>query len=164
MWDPQSSRRGTVALPFCHLAFRARKPPPDGYPRALRTLGDHLRRRRLDLGLLQREVAEKLGVTKDSIHNWETNRKSPQLRFVPRIIEFLGYVPYDTQSEALGKRIVVRRRRLGLTQKELARRLGVDPSTLGRWERSEGRPSKRLLERMKALLPSLPSDIERSLL
>ena len=152
MSDPQSSRRDTVALPFCHLAFSARKPPPDGYPKKPETLGDHLRKKRLDLGLLQKEVAERIGVHKATIYNWETNRKSPQLRFVPRIIEFLGYVPYDTQSEALGKRIVVRRRRLGLTQKELARRLGVDPSTLGRWERGKGKPSRKHRIGLGALL------------
>jgi len=32
----------------------------------------------------------------------------------------------------------------GLTQKELARRLGVDSSTIASWERAEHRPSRRL--------------------
>jgi len=92
-----------------------------------------------------------------TVNNWETNRKSPQLRFVPRIVEFLGYVPYDTQPQALGKRIVLWRRTLGLTQREAAQRLGVDPSTLGRWERNEGRPSKKLLERLDAFPGSFPA-------
>ena len=41
-----------------------------------------------------------------TICNWEINRTSPQLRFIPKIITFLGYVPYDTQSGTFGKRIV----------------------------------------------------------
>ncbi|HUV94849.1 MAG TPA: helix-turn-helix transcriptional regulator [Anaerolineae bacterium] len=133
----------------------ARKPRPAAYPKELQTLGDHLRKRRLDLGFLQRDVAQKLGVREATIYNWESNRKSPQLRFLPRIIEFLGYVPYDTQPQALGKRIVLWRRMLGLTQREVAQRLGVDPGTLGCWERDGGRPSKELRERLDIFLSSV---------
>jgi len=143
-------------LPFCHIALRTPKPPPAAYPQELKTLGDHLRKRRLDLRLLQREAAEEIRVDGTSIYNWENNRTSPSLRFVPKIVEFLGYVPYDISERTLGERIVAARRLLGLTQKKLARRLGVDPSTLGRWERGEGQPSKRLLDRVMAFLNSLP--------
>jgi len=94
-----------------------------------------LRKRRLDQGLLQREVAQRLGVHKTTICNWETNHTSPQLRFIPRIIEFLGYMPDDTQAESLCQQIVAVRRRLGLSQRKLDRRLGADPGTLGQWGR-----------------------------
>ena len=36
-----------------------------------------------------------------------------------------------------GERLVRRRTSLGLSQKEAAKRLGVDPGTLARWERGE---------------------------
>lgn len=141
------------------MALTAEKPPPDGYPRKLETLGDHLRKRRLDLGLLQRDVAQRLGVHKGTVHNWETNRTTPPLRFVPRIVQFLGYVPYYTTPSTLGKRILTARRLLGLTQKELARQLGIDPSTLGRWEGDKGKPSRGLFERLDAFLTSLAADV-----
>jgi transcriptional regulator with XRE-family HTH domain len=131
-------------LPFCQLAFRASKPLQKPYPKALKTLGDHLRKRRLDLALTQKDVAKRLGADETSVWNWEKNRSSPALRFVPRIIEFLGYVPDDTQPETLGQRIVAFRRLRGLTQKELARRLAVDPSTISGWERGEHQPSRHL--------------------
>ena len=86
---------------------------------------------------MQREVAERIGITASTIWNWEASHSSPQLRFIPRIVAFLGYNPYDTQSGSLDERIVACRRAAGLSQKELARRLGVDPTTLGRWERGE---------------------------
>ena len=99
----------------CYFHLRGRKAPPDGYPQKLETLGDHLRKRRLDLALLQRQVAAELGVHEASIYNWERNRKSLQLRFVARITEFLGYVPDIGPLRTLGERIIATRRLLGLT-------------------------------------------------
>jgi transcriptional regulator with XRE-family HTH domain len=37
----------------------------------------------------------------------------------------------------------------GFSQKDLARRLGVDPGTLGKWERDERRSAGALLERLE---------------
>jgi len=68
-------------------------------------LGDHLKKRRLDLKLLQREVAQKLGVDKTSIHNWERGHATPSLCFMPRIIEFLGYTPFEMPTENIGEKI-----------------------------------------------------------
>ena len=87
-----------------------------------------------------------------TVCNWEINRTSPQLRFIPKINTFLGYSLYDTQSGTLGKRIVACRHIMGLSQKELATRLGVDPGTLGRWERDKGRPARNQLVVLIALL------------
>ena len=143
-----------VALPFCHVQLAGRKPLPPAYPRRLNTLGDHLGRRRLDLGLFQREVAGTLGVAEQTICNWETNRTSPQLCFIPRILAFLGYDPYAPSPQALGERIIAARRRLGLGQKTLAGLLHIDPGTLGRWERGIGSPSKELLRKLDAFLTS----------
>jgi DNA-binding XRE family transcriptional regulator len=42
-----------------------------GYPEFPIIVGEHIRKKRMDLGLLQREVAEIIGVTESSIWNWE---------------------------------------------------------------------------------------------
>lgn len=60
----------------------------------MKTVGDRLRRRRLELGLLQREVAERLGVDEATVYNWEGNRTTPAQLQWPQIIAFLGYVPF----------------------------------------------------------------------
>ena len=54
-----------------------------------------MRKRRLDLGLLQREIAARLGVTESTVTNWELNRTSPKIRFLPSIIALLGYDPHS---------------------------------------------------------------------
>jgi len=97
------------------------------------------------LGLLQREVGQRTGADETTIYNWENNRSSPSLYFLPKVIKFLGYNPYKDKPKTLGEKLLSYRKNLGMTQKELAQKLGVDPSTLARWERSEGRPSRRSL-------------------
>jgi transcriptional regulator with XRE-family HTH domain len=108
-------------------------------PEKLETVGDHLRRRRLVSKLLQRQVAEQLGVDPDTLRNWEGNRVQPQFRFIPAIIRFLGYNPLSPPptNGGLGERLVSYRKLLGISQKDLAGQLEVDPCTLARWERGE---------------------------
>ena len=136
------------ALPFCKVTLKAKKPISVSYPKILNTLGDHLRKRRLDLKLLQKEVAKIIGISKVSIFNWENNRISPSIYFIPKIIKFLGYYPYDTKAKTLGEKIKTYRKFSGLSQKNLANLLGVDVSTIGYWERDKNRPTKRHLKNL----------------
>jgi transcriptional regulator with XRE-family HTH domain len=138
-------------LPFCKTTLKGQRPLPPYYPKSLKTLGDHLRKKRLDLGLLQREVAKKIGTSETSIYNWERGHATPSLNFIPRIIEFLEYVPFEMAAESLGGKIKVCRRLLGLSQKGLARQLKIDPTTLARWEKGKGRPLRVLLEKINDL-------------
>ena len=106
------------------------------------TLGDHIRRRRLELGLEQRELARQLGADEMTVCNWEKGRTFPSIRFLPRIVRFLGYVPFRLDSLSVGERLRLTRMLLGLSQRELARKLGVDPSTVRRWETGKSVPAR----------------------
>ncbi|MHB8834816.1 MAG: helix-turn-helix transcriptional regulator [Candidatus Methylomirabilia bacterium] len=142
--DPPGSRTCTVVFPFCHLTLNSKKPLSNQYPTVLKTIGDQIRKRRLDLGLLQREVADRIGAMKDSVYLWEANRVAPTLPFLPKIIEFLGYCPFDPDWTP-GERLTWIRRYFGLSQEAMARRLRVDPGTLARWERGEMGPKGRFV-------------------
>jgi transcriptional regulator with XRE-family HTH domain len=145
-------------LPFCHVTLSATKPRDRAYPVELKTIGDHLRKRRLDLGLLQREVAEQIGVTKCTIQYWETNRVAPAVRFRPLIARFLGYDYSDGRSlETLAQRLKAHRERLGLSRKRLAALLGTDSSNVAGWETEKHKPTKKSLGLLDALLMSLDS-------
>lgn len=72
--------------------MRGRKPRP-GYPEEPKTIGEHLKRRRLDRGLRQKDVARELGVDFKIYENWEQEKYEPEDRFFPAIIRFLGYDP-----------------------------------------------------------------------
>lgn len=87
----------------------------------------------MDLGLLQRQVAEQIGVDKTTIHNWETKATNPGIHCLPQIIRFLGYNPLPPAT-TLAEHITRCRKTLGWSKKQLARHLGVDPSTVATWE------------------------------
>lgn len=141
----------TVALPFCDVTLRGQKPASAAYPRELGTLGDHLRKRRLDLGLRQEDVAKRLGTKVNTVTNWEANRTKPALRFLPGIVRFLGHLPFSA-SGTVPERLKVYRRARGLSQEELARKLHVNPSTLARWENGRGRPSPERAHQVERVL------------
>jgi DNA-binding transcriptional regulator YiaG len=63
-------------------------------------------------------------------------------------------VPYETTPKTFEERIVISRRIFGITQEELALRLGVDSTTLGRWERGKSKPLKRHMAELTAFLVS----------
>jgi predicted transcriptional regulator len=65
-------------------------------------------------------------------------RAEPELRYVSGVIAFLGYDPYP-EPQTLGQRIRRTRMRQGISHRELARQLGLDPSTVASWERDEVR-------------------------
>ncbi len=142
-----------AALPFCHLRLKAKK--PDGrYPVQLQQLGDHVRKRRLDLGLLQREVGDRLGADTKTINNWEMGRAEPQLRFIPCILAFLGYDPRPAAA-TFGERLRRERTARGLSIRSLAKLLGVNETTVWKWEEGRHRPISRLRRRLDELLGPL---------
>jgi transcriptional regulator with XRE-family HTH domain len=99
------------------------------------TIGEHFRKRRLTLGLTQSELATQLDVSPWTLRNWESGATSPAVRFLPRLTRFLGYEPESPALEGIADYLKVARRGRGWSQKEAARRLGVDPCTWSSWER-----------------------------
>lgn len=126
------SRTDTVAYPTFRWELRAARPIP-GYPDALEHLGHHLLKRRLDLGLQQKQAAEILETGAWNLRNWESGRHGIHISYYPRIIQFLGYNPIPpaaTRGQA------VRRERLsrGWSRRQVGRQAGVDEATVRRIE------------------------------
>ncbi len=139
------------SLTFLGFKLTASKPMSCDYPKELKTLGDHLRKRRLDLKLLQREVGQRIGVVEASIWNWEDGRVSPEVKHFPAIIAFLGYNPIQ-KPDTLRAQLVWHRQGKGWTQKVFAKALGIDQSTLAGWERGERKPMGRFYSHVTAIL------------
>ena len=152
--DCHNFRRDRVALPFCHVHLKAQKPQKTQFTDPPKTIGEHIRKRRILLGWRATQLAVLLEVSKDTIYNWEHERSRPAIRFMPGIGAFLGYAPAGPTPSTLGERIKNYRIRHGLSQKSLARHLGIDPTTLRRLEHDRGRPTKRIMAKILGILKS----------
>jgi len=119
-------------LPFVRVRLKSLiRRPYDFEPK---TLGDHIRRRRLVLSITQEETAHRLGVNTWTVLNWETGATKPVIQFIPALVAFLGYDPEPVDQETLAGRLIAKRRLLGLSQREAARFLAIDPVTWAGWE------------------------------
>lgn len=125
-----------------------------GAPAALRTLGDHIRAERLRRGELQKDVADFIGATKDTVLNWELGKVSVSTRHYPKVMEYLGYCPLPEEPlcGSLGARIRRHRVHQGLSLKEAATLIGADPGALLDWESGRRKPSKRSSVKLRKLL------------
>ena len=115
------------------------------------TVGEMIRKRRLDLGLRQIDAAKMIGCEEMSVVNWEKGRHSPT-RQSPR----QSFNPFQ-DGDTLAHRFVSRRKELGITQRNFAVELGIDPSTLARWERGERKPKGRVATKIEDLTKIRPA-------
>jgi len=144
------------ALPFCQATLhrvRCTQGPYftliKGYPANPKSIGEMIRKRRLDLGLRQRDIAEIIGCDKMTIINWEKGHTLPRINHMGAVVKFLGYNPFE-KCDTMAQHLMNHRKALGISQKDFARKLGVDQSTLARWERGEREP----VGRFKAIVES----------
>ncbi|MEI6575090.1 MAG: helix-turn-helix transcriptional regulator [Bacteroidota bacterium] len=112
------------------------------YPANPKTIGEHLRKRRYDLKLTQAQVAKIIGVTEDSITYWENERYFPQIQYYKKIIDFLGYNPFEFEIKTCGDKLKHYRYINGLTQRDLGKLIGIDPSTIAALENNIYEPKR----------------------
>jgi len=127
------------------VVLKVKRPKDSAYPKTLTTWGDHIRKRRLDLGFLQKDVAKQIGVSQDAVFNWETNQAIPDVQCIPQIINFLGYCPWKP-ARSPREQLRIWRECLGLPKKHLAKLLGVDESTYAKWEGGKRDPKAKFID------------------
>jgi DNA-binding transcriptional regulator YiaG len=108
------------------------------------TIGDHIRKKRLDSGLFQRQAAEIISVCEQTLFYWEHGRE-PELRYMPAVIKFLGYVPFECPNDPLGKLRYFKRVN-GLSYERLGTLMGRDPEQLTDWFSGRHRPCRRNIQ------------------
>jgi DNA-binding transcriptional regulator YiaG len=60
------------------------------YPKEPKSLGERIRKARMDKGFLIRELASQLGVAEDTVINWEVRGIKPEGRNLEKVREFLS--------------------------------------------------------------------------
>ena len=114
-------------------------------------MGQYLKKRRLELGLLQRDLRHRFKLEKETYATWEKDRCYPAMKHWPGIIEFLGHDP-NREPNTLGERLLAYRRHQGLSRRALAATLGADDTTLWRWETDQRKPeSERHIDAIRRI-------------
>jgi len=131
------------------LTLKAQK--PRDYSKTPQTLGEHLKKRRRELGLLQREAAERMGILTETYANWEKGKTEPVASQFRPVVTFLGFDPSPAPTTLAG-RLEAKRRVTGLTFEQVATHLGWDPGTLTRYFNGTWRMSAERAEAMERFL------------
>jgi transcriptional regulator with XRE-family HTH domain len=108
------------AVPFCRqtpLSLKALR--AKDYSENPQTLGEPLKKRRRQLGLLQRETAAQMGVLTETYANWEKDKTKPVASQFRPVVALLGYDPTPA-PQSLKERFEARRRALGMTFSQAA--------------------------------------------
>ncbi len=87
----------------------------------------------------------------EAVHLWELDRFRPLARHHGRLVRVLG-VDVQPTGQGLPERLRAARRRVGLTQAELARRLGLDEGTVVDLEAGRRRASRKAIAAVAAFL------------
>lgn len=124
-------------MPFYRWSLNAKR-VICGLPVKLDHVGHHLLKRRLELGLRQKDAARRLGVHPGGLENWEYGRTAPADRFMPAVIRFLGYNP-SPAPKTLGEHVAYARIARGWSRKRLATVALVDEATVRRIEDDNSR-------------------------
>jgi transcriptional regulator with XRE-family HTH domain len=95
-----------------------------------------------------------LGVREETVSGWEKDRGRPLARHHGAIIRFLGFDP-SPAAETLAGRLRATRLWFGLTQEQMAQKLGLDEGSVCSWESGSRRPNRWMAGRVDALLDAV---------
>jgi transcriptional regulator with XRE-family HTH domain len=121
-------------------------------------LGEHLKKRRRELGLLQREAANRMGIGTDTYANWEKGKTEPVAAQFRPVVELLGYDPTPA-PKTLAERLKAKRRELGVTFSQVARYFGWDEGTLTRYLNGTWRVPSARADELEAFLLAQEADL-----
>ncbi|MDP2378282.1 XRE family transcriptional regulator [Reyranella sp.] len=131
---------------------------PKDYSETPRTLGEHLKKRRRQLGVLQREAAAQMGILTETFANWENGKTEPVAAQFRPVIEFIGYDP-TPEARTLTERVEAKRRGLSVTFDQIAGHLGWDPATLTRYLNGTWRIPASRMAALELLLSAKTMDL-----
>lgn len=118
------------------------------------TLGDHLRVKRLDERLRQKDLGALLSVSKEAIFLWENNKTTPPVKYLPVICEYLTYCPIQPVKNFGDQFKLWRTHTLGFTLKEATEKVGIYQKTLAQIEHKNTINRKRVFDLLITFLES----------
>ncbi|WP_461788659.1 helix-turn-helix domain-containing protein [Pedobacter sp.] len=139
------------------MRFVSSYPKPDlsKYPKNPSTIGEHIRKKRMDKNMSQSAVGRLFRVSKDCVTNWENGRNAPQINHYPKIISFLGYNPFALEDPSLGNKIFAYRCENGMSAKSFGKLLGINGSTVLDIKQSRCIPLEKTLSKIGAIIQNI---------
>jgi transcriptional regulator with XRE-family HTH domain len=139
-------------FPFSRLVETIQKPLKINYIENPSCVGEEIKNKRLLLGLTQEETAERIGVARNAIIDWENTNTKPTIEFYPGIIEFLEYMPFYIDTSTVGGKVRDYRFRNGLSLEQLAQKIPIGSATIFRLENGKGLPNKKTRKALRKIM------------
>lgn len=150
--EEETSGSISAASPRLFFHRNSHKSAQKNYPHAPQTIGEHIRKKRIDCGLTQAELGKILKVSSDCITFWENNRSEPQIKYYPRINKFLSYHPIIFDETNFRERLRKYRHYNGASFRQMGLLLKVDASTVRAWELGHNKPSQEKVKELNTML------------
>ena len=93
MFPPTSKRVSGLRLGWGEALPAPRRAPTHEYPEDPKTLGQRIRKRRMDEGLRVKDLAKLLGTNPWSVSHWESDGRRPSPKKLQRIEAWLTKQP-----------------------------------------------------------------------
>ena len=120
------------------------------------SFGSKLKALRKKAGLTQEELAEAIGVHSVTVSQWESDTYLPKTQNIKALAKALDVPENDLLNDSFappfGATLKALRKKAGLSQTQLAEKIGVSLLTLFRWEKGERQPR---VDEIKALAKAL---------
>ena len=117
-----------------------------------------LREQKETAGLTWEEVAKQIGVQHVTMASWVSGVGSPSKKNLRKLKAVLARGLKSKEKRVKSQWVWEQRMKKGLSQEQLAKRVGVSAATILRWERGYTQPPKKY---SKALINALASNVEQ---
>lgn len=134
-------------IPICSFVLVAKITKKEVVVRKIESLSDHLRNKRLAMGIDQTQLAKLFNISNPIISNWEANKKQPSSYYFDSIVSFLGYIPQITMGfDRYGIYTQLYRKEHKLSQKMFAKIVKIHLEEIVHLEENKYGKRKRKLE------------------
>jgi len=118
------------------------------------TVGERIRRARLDRGMTPREFARAVDRSKSTVQDWEADRCPPRASSWKRIRAVLGPIAGALPGD-YGDQIRAVRSRMGLTRAGFGRLVGLSEKSIENLERQRNAPSPVTILKVSHSIPEV---------
>ena len=139
-------------MPFSALDKTVPLPDKRLFPTELQHVGNHIKKARLERKITIKDLLAEFEIDRETLRAWELGLWKPFVKHYPKIIQFLGYYPFNHEIKTLGGKIRKYRFEHGLTQELFADLFNTYKCTVSFWETNRRMPLNKTVVLLKKIL------------